>query len=58
MKTLLTPRAGFRFLSLITRQSSLAVFAGAGLLVGHAHAQTDAPYKVLDTTQLTEGSFI
>ena len=28
------------------------MLAGAGLLAGNAHAQTDAPYKVLDTTQL------
>src|SRR5580700_2132774 len=33
-------------------QVSLALTAGFGLLAGSVHAQSDAPYKVLDTTQL------
>jgi hypothetical protein len=40
------------FMSLLTRASSLALVAGVTLLSGTAFAQSDAPYKVLDTVQL------
>ena len=39
-------------LSLVTRHSSLALAAAFGLLAAGVHAQTEAPYKVLDTIQL------
>jgi len=52
MKNLSAPAARFRSCSLLVRQSSLAFAAGLSLLAGNAFAQTDAPYKVLDTAQL------
>ena len=35
-----------------TRTNLSLIFLGIGLLAGNALAQTDTPYKVLDTTQL------
>jgi len=52
MKTLFHGAAGGRFPSLVTRHSLLALLAGLGLLAGNARAQSDTPYKVLDTTRL------
>ena len=54
MKTSLLLQAGNCILALGTGRSSLVFLAGLGLLAnnGNVQAQTDAPYKVLDTTQL------
>jgi DNA-binding beta-propeller fold protein YncE len=46
MKTLIHHAAGCRFLALLACQASVA------LLANNVLAQSDAPYKVLDTTQL------
>ncbi len=52
MKTLFQSATGCRGWSSMARHSSLALLAGAGLLAENVHAQTDAPYKVLDQVQL------
>ena len=52
MKIWLTFQSSYGFFSLFNRMSIPATCAGIGLLANLAHAQTDGPYKVLDTTQL------
>ena len=52
MKNLLASAAGCRWLSCVVHPSALVLAAAASLLASEARAQTGAPYKVLDTTQL------
>jgi glutamine cyclotransferase len=52
MKTLSFSATGCARRSSATRRAALALAVGFGLLAGRVLAQSDAPYKVLDTTQL------